>query len=143
MVMTGAAGRKMRKKRLKTCCNMSPSFGSYIYYHTTLLLLCFQIFNKTAELISKKVQKSGPSYTQITECKSIKKMQKSGPSYTQNGYKRKKVKKDVKKDEKVSRPGLYKRIPFVQELPNIAKCPKSMLFDFLFTFCLYLVLFGN
>ena len=125
MAMTGAAGRKMRKKGLETCCNMSPSFGSYIiYYHTTLLLLCFQNFNKTAELISKKVQKSGPSYTQ-------------------NGYKRKKVKKNVKKDEKVSRPGLYKRIPFVQELPNIAKCPKSVLFDFLFTFCLYLVLFGN
>ena len=98
MVMTGAAGRKMRKKRLKTCCNMSPSFGSYIYYHTTLLLLCFQIFNKTAELISKKVQKSGPSYTQITEFKSKKKKrQKSGPSYTQNGYKRKKVKKRMKK----------------------------------------------
>ena len=37
------------------------------------------------------------------------------------------------------RPGLYKRIPFVQEQPNIAKCLKSMLFDFLFTFCSLLV----
>ena len=56
----------------------------------------FSKFNKTAqmaELISKK-------------CK------KSGPGYTQNGYKRKKVKKNVKKNEKVSRPGLYKRISF-------------------------------
>ena len=74
MAMTGAAGRKMKKKGLEMCCNTSLSFGSYIiYYHTTLLLLCFQNFNKTAELRSKKVQKSGPSYTQITECKSKKK----------------------------------------------------------------------
>ena len=79
MAMTGAAGRKMRKKGLETCHNTSLSFGSYkyiIYYHTTLLLLCFQKFNKTAELISKKVQKSGPSYTQITEHKSKKKKKK-------------------------------------------------------------------
>ena len=55
-----------------------------------------------AELKSKKVQKSSPGCTQITECKSIKKIQKSGPSYTQNGYKSKKVNKKVKKNEKVS-----------------------------------------
>ena len=101
MAMTGAAGRKMRKKGLEMCCNMSPLFGSYIiYYHTTLLLLCFQNFNKTAELISKKVQKSGPGYTQITVHKSYK---KNAKKWSQNGYKRKKVKKNVKKNEKVSR----------------------------------------
>ena len=64
MVMTGAARRKMRKKGLETCRNMSPSFGSYIiYYHTTLLRLCFQNFNKIAqmaELISKKCKKVVP-----------------------------------------------------------------------------------
>ena len=63
-------------------------------------------------------------------------------SYTQSGYKSKSIKKS-KKNKKVSRPGLYKRIPFVREQPNIAKHLKSMLFNFLFAFCFYLVLFGN
>ena len=76
MVMTGTGGRKMRKKGLETCHNTSPLFfGSYFIYYHTLLLLCFQNFNKTAqmaELISKKVQKSGPGYTQITERKSCR-----------------------------------------------------------------------
>ena len=58
----------------------------------------------------------------------------------------KKCKKDSKrtrKNKQVSGPGLYKRILFVQERPRAAKCPKSVLFDFLSLLVHYLLLFEN
>lgn len=47
----------------------------------------------------------------------------------------KKVEKKVENCEKVSRPGLYKRISFVQKQTNMKKCANLLLILFLFTIC--------
>ena len=44
------------------------------------------------------------------------------------------MEKNAKKDEKVSRPGLYKKNPFVQERPSIKKRAVQLFVDYLLPF---------